>query len=192
MHAGMLGPGLPPYVSQYGGSQTRTRLVCIEFCPPLFPEDDCDQSMQSVRRSSLYDTPWGRWTPCRTSESEAPSLLWLRHPPAIAALIRGPGANDWPCWRNIILCRLTDDVLSLVYFHVHTTTPTPPTSINHTYTRYITHIQVYAPPPQVPVIRPALGKRGSYWTILGAGRAGDPSQPPRTKWGSPCPLGATH
>ena len=122
VHAGMLGPGLPPYVSQYGGSQTRTRLVCIEFCPPLFPEDDCDQSMQSVRRSSLYDTPWGRWTPCRTSESEAPSLLWLRHPPAIAALIRGPGANDWPCWRNIILCRLTDDVLSLVYFHVHTTT----------------------------------------------------------------------
>ena len=26
-----------------------------------------------------------------------------------------------------------------------------------------------------------------YWTILGAGRAGDPSQPPRTKWGSPAP-----
>ena len=104
MHAGMLGPGLPPYVSQYGGSQTRTRLVCIEFCPPLFPEDDCDQSMQSVRRSSLYDTPWGRWTPCRTSESEAPSLLWLRHPPAMS---------------------LTDDVLSLVYSRPHYH-PNPP------------------------------------------------------------------
>ena len=33
----------------------------------------------------------------------------------------------------------------------------------------------------------ALEKRGSCWTILGAGRAGDPSQPPRTTWGSPAP-----
>ena len=51
----------------------------------------------------------------------------------------------------------------------------------HTVT-YHTHTGVRLPPK----CRPSgwHGGRRSFWTVLGAGRAGDPFQPPRKKWGS--------
>ena len=48
-------------------------------------------------------------------------------------------------------------------------------------------VVVHTPPPSG-----GTGKEGQLLDNLGAARARDPSQPPRTTWGSPCPLGATH